>query len=122
MESRARLFPAGLARFIELRDDTCRTPYCNAPIRHHDHITPAARGGPTTADNGQGLCEACNYAKEAPGWHTTTTVENGCHTTELTTPTGATHCSQAPPPPGRPTITVRYTDIARFRIATRRAA
>src|SRR5262249_2660350 len=37
MESRARLFPRGLAAFIELRDQRCRTPYCDAPIRHRDH-------------------------------------------------------------------------------------
>jgi hypothetical protein len=35
MDSRARLFPAGLRRLIQARDDTCRTPYCDAPIRHH---------------------------------------------------------------------------------------
>ncbi len=71
MESRARLFPKGLSAFIDLRDDTCRTPYCDAPIRHHDHATPNHHGGPTSATNGLGLCEACNYTKEAPGWHVT---------------------------------------------------
>ncbi|WP_156618337.1 DUF222 domain-containing protein, partial [Mycobacterium sp. 852013-51886_SCH5428379] len=40
MDSRARLFPKALARFIDLRDQTCRTPYCDAPIRHHDHARP----------------------------------------------------------------------------------
>ncbi len=40
MDSRARLFPPGLRRFLQARDDTCRTPYCDAPIRHHDHIIP----------------------------------------------------------------------------------
>lgn len=39
MESRARRFPKGLATFIALRDDSCRTPYCDAPIRH----TPTTR-------------------------------------------------------------------------------
>lgn len=34
MDSRARLFPPGLGRFIEVRDHTCRTPFCDAPIRH----------------------------------------------------------------------------------------
>ena len=43
MDSRARLFPPGLRRFIQARDDTCRTPYCDAPIRHLDHIIPAHR-------------------------------------------------------------------------------
>jgi hypothetical protein len=101
MESRARIFPKGLARFIDIRDDTCRTPYCDAPIRHHDHATPDARGGATSATNGLGECAACNYAKEAPGWQVTTTVDDtGCHHAEFTTPTGAHHHSTAPPLPG----------------------
>lgn len=98
MESRSRLFPNGLAQFIALRDGTCRTPYCDAPIRHTDHAIPASRGGPTTAANGTGRCEACNYTKEAPGWTASThTDETGTHTAVLTTPTGATHSSTAPP-------------------------
>ena len=64
MDSTARLFPTGLRRFLQIRDDTCRTPYCDAPIRHHDHITPWHQDGPTTSNNGQGLCEACNHTKE----------------------------------------------------------
>jgi hypothetical protein len=101
MESRARLFPKGLSRFIDLRDDTCRTPYCDAPIRHHDHASAHVRGGVTSGLNGLGLCEACNYAKEAPGWTVTTTHdETGCHHAEFITPTGAHHHSQAPPLPG----------------------
>jgi hypothetical protein len=101
MESRARLFPKGLARFIDLRDDTCRTPYCDAPIRHRDHATGHHRGGATSGVNGLGVCEACNYAKEAPGWNVTTSQdENGCHHAEFTTPTGARHHSKAPPLPG----------------------
>ena len=40
MDSKARFFPPGLRRFIEARDATCRTPYCDAPIRHIDHIVP----------------------------------------------------------------------------------
>jgi Domain of unknown function (DUF222) len=98
MESRARLFPKGLAHYIALRDDTCRTPYCDAPIRHTDHATPDARGGKTNVVNGLGTCEACNYAKEAPGWQVATgSDENGCHTAKYTTPTGSRHWSQAPP-------------------------
>ncbi|WP_442860321.1 hypothetical protein [Arthrobacter sp. zg-Y40] len=75
-------------------------------------MRPHRDGGPTTGDNGQGLCEACNHAKEAPGWsartvllpdkpgHTLHTVET--HTVETRTPTGHTHCSAAPPLPGAP--------------------
>ena len=98
MESRSRLFPKGLATFIAFRDDTCRTPYCDAPIRHTDHATPHVRGGPTAAGNGLGECEACNYAKEAPGWRVHTFDENGQrHKAVYVTPTGARHESHAPP-------------------------
>ncbi len=38
--------------FIDLRDQTCRTPWCDAPVRHHDHVVPAADGGPTSEANG----------------------------------------------------------------------
>jgi len=100
MESRSRLFPKGLAQFIAFRDDTCRTPYCDAPIRHTDHATPHTRGGPTAAANGLGACEACNYAKEAPGWRVHTFDDDGQrHTAEYVTPTGAHHESHAPPLP-----------------------
>ena len=105
MESRSRIFPKGLARFIALRDGTCRTPYCDAPIRHTDHATPAARGGPTSASNGAGSCEACNYTKEADGWRVTThTDENGSHTAVFSTPTGSRYSSTAPPVSGPPRI------------------
>ena len=127
MESKARAFPAGLARLIRTRDQTCRTPWCDAPIRHIDHIQPHAEGGPTSYTNGQGLCEACNHAKEAPGWNATTIRTtppgNGSastptparptvarptprtdpvsrHKVRITTPTGHTYTSTAPPLPG----------------------
>lgn len=104
MESRARIFPAGLAAFLGLRDQRCRTPYCDAPIRHRDHATPHRRGGRTSAGNGLGTCEACNYTKEAPGWTVQTGVgENGRATADFTTPTGARYRSTAPPAPGGPT-------------------
>ncbi|ORX00383.1 HNH endonuclease [Mycobacterium triplex] len=110
MESRARLFPRGLARFIELRDQRCRTPYCDAPIRHRDHAQPWAKAGPTTAANGLGSCQRCNYTKEADGWRvTTSTDENHTHTAEFTTPTGATYRSAAPP--RAPTITVSEIEV-----------
>jgi hypothetical protein len=103
LESRARVFPKGLADFIGLRDQRCRTPYCDAPIRHRDHAAPHRSGGSTSDINGLGLCEMCNYTKEADGWTvTTTTAENGTHTAEFITPTGARHHSTAPPMPGTP--------------------
>jgi hypothetical protein len=69
VESASRTFPTALAELIDLRDGgLCRTPGCNGRIRHHDHVTRHADGGPTSAHNGQGLCERCNYVKETPGW------------------------------------------------------
>lgn len=103
MESRARLFPRGLATFIGFRDQRCRTPYCDAPIRHRDHAQPHCRGGPTSADNGLGECARCNYAKEAAGWLVQTrTDEMNRHRAEFTTPTGAQYQSTAPPPARAP--------------------
>ncbi len=65
MESASRYFPDGLADLIRLRDRHCQTPWCDAPIREIDHITPWTNGGPTTYTNGQGLCTRCNHAKQA---------------------------------------------------------
>ncbi|MBO0679690.1 HNH endonuclease [Mycolicibacterium sp. S2-37] len=118
MESRARRFPKGLAHFIDLRDHTCRTPYCDAPIRHHDHAQPHHRGGPTSVRNGRGTCARCNYDKEAPGWQFTSTDIDGLHTTHVRTPTGHRHTSTAPPTPGhhevhvkRPATRIRCTGV-----------
>ena len=101
MDSRARLFPPGLRRVLTARDDTCRTPYCDAPIRHFDHIIPWHHNGTTTQHNGAGLCEACNHTKETPGW-TSRPRPGPRHTLDVTTPTGHTYQSTAPPPPGIP--------------------
>lgn len=101
MDSKARFFPPRLRRFIQVRDDVCRTPYCDAPIRHDDHIIAQHNNGPTTASNGQGLCEACNHHKEAPGWSAKPVPVPGArHTVQLQTPTGHTYRSTAPPLPG----------------------
>lgn len=103
MESRSRLFPKALAEFIGLRDQRCRTPYCDAPLRHRDHARPHRRGGRTSAENGLGMCAGCNYTKEAPGWTVCTeSDEKSRHAAQFTTPTGAHHHSLAPPAPGTP--------------------
>ncbi len=99
MDSTARLFTKAQRRFITARDDTCRTPYCDAPIRHIDHIVPWHRGGPTSITNGAGLCEACNHTKEHPGW-TVAPAPGPRHQLKTTTPTGHTYHSTAPPLPG----------------------
>ncbi len=90
MESRRRCFDGQLRRLIVLRDQFCRTPWCDAPIRHADHARPAAEGGETSGVNGDGLCAACNHAKQAPGWSAVADSRAGPHTLTITTPTGAT--------------------------------
>ncbi|MGO1316231.1 MAG: HNH endonuclease [Cellulomonadaceae bacterium] len=100
--SRSRFFAAGLAAMLRVRDQgICRTPYCDAPVRHLDHVTPVREGGPTTARNGQGLCQACNQAKEAPGWsaRADTDPRSGRHRVTTTAPTGHTVVDRAPPLP-----------------------
>ncbi|WP_026542266.1 HNH endonuclease signature motif containing protein [Paenarthrobacter nicotinovorans] len=98
-DSKARLFTGGLRRFIETRDDSCRTPYCDAPIRHIDHVVPWRSGGGTSLANGAGLCEACNHTKENAGW-STKVMPGDVHALEISTPTGHTYQSKAPPLPG----------------------
>ncbi|ANS28355.1 hypothetical protein R1CP_18355 [Rhodococcus opacus] len=100
MESQSRTFPKSLRKLIDLRDQTCRTPWCDAPIRHHDHIRSHRESGATSAENGSGLCEACNYAKEAPGWTARPIQLPGrTHLIDLGTPTGHHYRSAAPPLP-----------------------
>jgi hypothetical protein len=101
MDSTRRVFPAGLARFIEVRDQYCSTPWCDAPIRHIDHALPHHQDGATSEANGNGVCAQCNYARQAPDWQVR--PEPGPrHTLKISTPTGHSYRSTAPAPPGHP--------------------
>ncbi|CCI53898.1 HNH endonuclease [Nostocoides jenkinsii] len=104
LDATARLFPPKLRAALIVRDDRCRTPYCDASIRHADHIQSANSGGPTSLSNGQGLCVRCNYTKELEGFSTRVLDEHhvpgagpNTHVTEVTTPTGHLYVSVAPP-------------------------
>ncbi|WP_083707021.1 HNH endonuclease [Intrasporangium flavum] len=103
MESTRRLFPEALRRFVVARDGTCRTPWCDAPVAHLDHVVPHANGGATSATNGQGLCVRCNIVKEQPGWRSRVVEpppvhgDDPPHTVETTTPTGRRYSSTSPP-------------------------
>ncbi|WP_413451918.1 DUF222 domain-containing protein [Georgenia phoenicis] len=69
MESRSRHAPPGLAHYIATRDaGRCRSRWCDAPVRHIDHVVDHARGGATEEENLGGRCERCNQDKAAPGW------------------------------------------------------
>jgi hypothetical protein len=82
---------------VLVRDRDCRTPYCHAPGRHHDHQRDHTLGGPTSPDNGHLACGSCNHTKQAPGWTVTTRADG---TIETTTPTGHVYSSPPPTPPG----------------------
>ncbi|MGZ8179183.1 HNH endonuclease [Williamsia sp. SKLECPSW1] len=100
MESRARLFPTGLRRFLTRRDVSCRIPYCDAPIAEIDHAHPHHDGGATDALNGLGECRTHNRQKENPGWQVTTNLDDhGHHEALVRTPTGHEHRSRAPARP-----------------------
>jgi hypothetical protein len=95
MDARTTSFPKALAAFIRLRDQVCRTPWCDAPIRHGDHVKSLDEHGETSESNGQGLCEGCNHAKQAPGWRARPRP-GPRHTVETITPTGHRYRSRAP--------------------------
>lgn len=97
MDTTARYFTANQRKFLILRDQVCRTPWCNAPIRHADHIIEAALGGATCTASGQGLCEACNHNKQADGWAQEAASDG---TVVTITPTGHRYASREPHPPG----------------------
>jgi hypothetical protein len=87
---------------ITLRDQSCGDPFCDAPIRHLDHITGWADDGSTTLTNGRGTCERGNYVRELPGWRVTlihSGLDGRPHPTMTTTPTGQRYLSRAPAPP-----------------------
>jgi hypothetical protein len=64
-----RRFDGFLRKLIMLRDRRCRDPFCDAPIRHIDHIERYTDAGLTIYPNGRGECERGNYAREMPGWN-----------------------------------------------------
>ncbi len=103
IDSRRRTFTGQRRHQLILTNDTCATPWCDAPVRHADHPTPVRDGGRTTLTNSAGLCEACNYTKDLPGWTATVhTRSDGTRILDLTSPTGGRQHSRAPDPPGAP--------------------
>ena len=95
-DARRRDFPHVARMFLTARDQTCRTPFCGAPIRHADHALAVGKGGVTDLRNGNGRCEACNLTKDLAGW---STEIQGDGTIVTTTPTGHRHTSRPPQPP-----------------------
>lgn len=97
-DTRRRRFDPAVRELLIARDQHCATPWRDAPIRHADHIERHTGGGPTAPDNGQGLCERCNYDKDTPGFTATADRDpDGRRITRLTTPTGHTYDHHPPP-------------------------
>jgi hypothetical protein len=92
-EPRRRSFDSPTRRHIRTRDRVCRMPGCDARIRDDDHILDHVLGGPTTSDNGQGLCKRSHTIKSLPGWKVTAEGK----ATIWRTPTGHTYRSDPPP-------------------------
>ncbi|WP_374928372.1 DUF222 domain-containing protein [Kytococcus sedentarius] len=110
-ESRSRTFSPADRDLLVARDQFCRTPWCDAPIREADHVTPWAEGGPTSLVNGQGLCTRCNQAKNHPRWYAepvaaepvaadalTGPAVDQQQSVTTTTPTGHRYTSPVPTP------------------------
>lgn len=112
MDSSRRRFGGALRTFVQLRDPTCRFPWCDAPTRDIDHITRHADGGATSGTNGMGLCHRHNQIKELPGWRVTVEVAghgppgdrsdrsdlgHRTHAVAISTPAGRLAFAAAPP-------------------------
>ena len=107
----------GCAAFLVARDGTCRTPWCDAPVRHsRPRRRPSRPAVPTSAANGQGPLRALQPRQGGePGGVPRLSIparrtwsrgsgraddDDGVeqpHTVEITTPTGHRYRSSAPP-------------------------
>lgn len=94
MESTSRTYQGLLREFIRLRDQRCRTPYCESPTKQVDHLRPVAEGGPTSAVNARDTCARCNYDKEHPDYRVTGDAHHA-----VTTVGGLSVPSRPPAPP-----------------------
>ena len=83
-DARRREFPQVARMFLTARDQTCRTPFCGAPIRHADHALAVAKGGVTDLRNGNGRCEPAIWSRTPSAGRTRS---------------GTTVPSSPPPPP-----------------------
>ncbi len=108
-DPRARRFNAAVRRLVRTVDGQCQRPWCDCRIRDVDHAVPYARGGPSTPQNAQGVCQADNLAKEGPGWRVTPVDGEGpadealARAVRWRTPTGHTYARRRREPLGVPT-------------------
>ncbi len=86
---------AAQQRFLNARDQHCRTPGCRRPARlcDHDHTHDHARGGPTDIRNLACLCKRHHALKHATDW-TVRQLPGG--TLEWTSPAGQSYLDHPP--------------------------
>ena len=101
MESRRRRFPDRLRRFLVLRDQTCRTPWCGAPIRHADHVVPGRGRRRNQRRQRPRPLRSLQPHQTSPRLASPPGPGGAGQTVDVTTPTGHTHTSRPPPTPGR---------------------
>ena len=104
-DSRRRCFDGVLEAFIRARDgNRCTAPYCDAPIRHIDHVKCWVDGGGTEFANGRGYCAFHNHAREpfSSGSCTPPRSRRRSRSTERTTqpPRTSTRPASVRPGPG----------------------
>ena len=72
MDSKRRTFRGKLRDLTVLRDQTCRTPWCDAPIAHVDHVRSAEgaarRPQPTAKDSARPATTPRKHPAGAPTW------------------------------------------------------
>ena len=66
MDSKARRFDGALADYLRLRDQKCRTLYCEAQVRHLDHVEDHADGGETSASQRAGALRVLQLRQDRP--------------------------------------------------------
>lgn len=91
---------AQLIRYLEARDERCRTPGCSVPAHRcdKDHTIDAAQGGPTEAGNLAHICRRHHIGKHHTAWRVR---QLGGGVLEWTGPSGRSYLD-------RPPATVRF--------------
>ncbi|KPN21988.1 HNH endonuclease signature motif containing protein [Arthrobacter sp. Edens01] len=87
---RTRRIPAGLKRWLQARDGTCRFPGCSVAVTNAeiDHTTPYSHGGPTDHANLEHLCPKHHRFKTLGHWKAR---QPRAGTIEWNSPTGRTY-------------------------------
>lgn len=94
-DPKRRRFDGALRDFVRIRDQHCRGINCASPIRDIDHPVEYAAGGPTTAENSQGLSKNCHTVRDHPLVKVAPESDTGAII--WTTPTNRTFRSLPPP-------------------------